>query len=868
MIATLNQNVAGHINDLISQSFMTLHGNVFTPVAEEADRSNSLIPLGSLDDLTIGYGGSDFLSGRGGADILFGGADRDFFKPGAGRDLVIGGDGAFDGGDTAIYLSANAGMVADGLQGPADPLPPPPQHIYSYTWEDWIDPVAPTITGFKTGDGGDRIDISALLDHIGRSGADAIAQGYIRLRDDAGDLKIQFDQDGFGGASASSLVRLAGVSSASFSPYNLSSVHLEPEPPAALPPGHFTLVSKDGQGSYDVLYGVENIVGSDFADIIHGQGDDNILVGGLGDDKLYGEYGNDTLVGGAGTDKLFGGAGNDLLIVGGGDTADGGTGNDIFKLEAIPNGVKLVINGFQTGDKLDVSEVLSHAGYGGHDAVGDGVVRMTQTGKDLSFSLNLDGDTTTLATLKNVNASAFSLSDNLVTEAPSVLMTQLLGQSNMSGLKVLAGDNESGLTMLQNGLENHNGGLVQTVERDDGGDYILLAVGGTSVDGNDDSHDLSTVWWYPDQGTPGDILIRAVGYLAVQIAELRAQGDLTPTIVWGQGEADANIIGFNTTEEGRVAAAERYMNATRSVFDYIKDRLGDDIQFYIAETGRYDGTAARLDGISQGRVDATQLGLRYINAAQEKLALDYHDVHVAVNYRDLPLLSEVSQTQDPLNYLPEWSKDAWHLHYESREVVGSRIADFISLDLGHNNVLEDPGAYPRHLLSDLDLKASAGVVASGGVHDDIVVGTLGSDDLHGQDGNDVLMGGAGQDTLYGDGGSDVFYYDPGVFREVQAAQSNPALEIRDTIEGFETGPGGDVLDLTALLKSAGYAGTDALADGYVSLGQDGANTLVSFDMDGSTGVAHSVVIAQLNGIDSGTVSVLDNLLLSLPPSLA
>ncbi len=869
VISTLNRFVAGHITDILSPAFLLLHGNVLTAAPEEIDRSNNLISLtAGGNDFVIGYGGSDFLSGRGGDDILYGGSDRDFFKPGAGRDIVIGGDNILDRGDTVSYLPAGSGIIVNGLQTPAPAIPEAPPKVYSFTWEDWTNPAIQNISGFKTGDGGDRLDISALLDHIGRSGADAIAQGYIRLRDDNGDLKIQFDQDGFGGASASSLVRLIGVTSAQFAPYNLSNVHIDPPAPPVIPPGEFSLVPKDGQGNYDVLYSIENIIGSDFADTIHGDGFDNILVGGLGDDKLFGEYGNDILIGGAGSDKLYGNIGDDILIAGGGDTVDGGQGNDIIKLDSVVTGIKVTVQGFQAGDKLDVSAVLHHAGYNGHDAVADGVIKIQQTGKDLSVSLDFEGETTTLATIKNLKASAFSVTDNLVTEAPVTLMTQLLGQSNMSGLKVLAGDSESGLTRLQSGLEEHMGGPVQTVQKDGNGDLILLAVGGTSVNADDDSHDLSEVWWYPEAGKPGDILIRAVDYLAIQLADLRAHGNVTPTIVWGQGEGDAATIGFNTTEEGRVAAAEHYMNATRSVFDYIKDRLGDDIQFYIAETGRYDGTAARLAGISQARVDATQLGLKYINAAQEKLAHDYSDVKIGVNYRDLPLLSEVSQAQDPVNYLPEWAKDTWHLHYESREVIGSRLADFIAMDQGANHVLENAGPYPRYMLDDLDLKGSSGVIASGGLQGDILVGTLGEDSLHGQAGNDVLMGGAGKDTLYGDAGSDIFYYDHSVYDDVMAAQLNPSADIADIIEGFETGAGGDALDLSALLKAAGYTGMDAIADGYVSIGQDGANTIVSFDPDGAAGAtSHAVVIAQLTGIDSSTVNLADNLLLTVPQSL-
>lgn len=93
--------------------------------------------------------------------------------------------------------------------------------------------------------------------------------------------------------------------------------------------------------------------GNDLANIINGNGAENLLRGGLGsdtlsgsggDDLLYGEDGLDTLDGGAGNDRLeggasgdtmFGRAGNDILIGGTGkDALTGGTEADIFVFSA------------------------------------------------------------------------------------------------------------------------------------------------------------------------------------------------------------------------------------------------------------------------------------------------------------------------------------------------------------------------------------------------------------------------------------------------------------------------------------------------------------------------------------------------------
>ncbi|MBE0533285.1 MAG: right-handed parallel beta-helix repeat-containing protein [Rhodospirillales bacterium] len=77
-----------------------------------------------------------------------------------------------------------------------------------------------------------------------------------------------------------------------------------------------------GDAAGDTLSGIENVTGSDYADILTGGAGDNVLTGGAGNDTLSGGAGDDTLIGGAGDDTLTGGAGDDTLEGGDGiDTA-------------------------------------------------------------------------------------------------------------------------------------------------------------------------------------------------------------------------------------------------------------------------------------------------------------------------------------------------------------------------------------------------------------------------------------------------------------------------------------------------------------------------------------------------------------------
>ncbi|MEG1817486.1 retention module-containing protein [Pseudomonas sp.] len=96
-----------------------------------------------------------------------------------------------------------------------------------------------------------------------------------------------------------------------------------------------------GGAGTDILTGMENLIGSDYNDHLTGDGNANLLIGGLGNDTLIGGGGNDVLIGGAGNDTLSGGSGNDIFL-----WQQGNTGRD-------------VVTDFTPGaDRLDLSQLL------------------------------------------------------------------------------------------------------------------------------------------------------------------------------------------------------------------------------------------------------------------------------------------------------------------------------------------------------------------------------------------------------------------------------------------------------------------------------------------------------------------------------
>ena len=149
------------------------------------------------------------------------------------------------------------------------------------------------ITDFEVGEGGDVLDIEALLTLIEDPTYDGGTPflNYLRFSQDGNDLTLSIDLDGSGSKSFTEVVRLKNVALSSFKAENLSPA-VEPD---GTPP-----------------------VGLSLGDA--GATDSQTLLGGLGPDTLSGGSGNDYLVAYGSQDLLKGGTGNDTL--------EGGLGHD------------------------------------------------------------------------------------------------------------------------------------------------------------------------------------------------------------------------------------------------------------------------------------------------------------------------------------------------------------------------------------------------------------------------------------------------------------------------------------------------------------------------------------------------------------
>lgn len=291
--------------------------------------NNILINGGDGDD-TISGGGT--INGDGGNDVLrissgfgFGGAGDDrlienggdseyvYLDGGAGNDVIgTAPSRMFYGISFVTYTGATSGVAVDLAVET-------PQAIGGGQGIDTLIRIRGAVgTGF-----GDTIRGAEEFETlIGGGGNDLIEGrgGRDYIEGGAGDDTL----DGGDGVDTlvfmgSSLLNQPELGFASSQPTGGISVNL----------GAFGPQEIGGGMGRDIIRNFENVVGSNFGDLLVGNEANNQLIGQGGNDTLYGGAGSDELIGGVGDSLMRGGEGNDTLTGGGSfDDLHGNQGND------------------------------------------------------------------------------------------------------------------------------------------------------------------------------------------------------------------------------------------------------------------------------------------------------------------------------------------------------------------------------------------------------------------------------------------------------------------------------------------------------------------------------------------------------------
>ncbi|MEL7487294.1 MAG: calcium-binding protein, partial [Pseudomonadota bacterium] len=289
--------------------------------------------VGAASQQVTGGEGSDVLAGIDSANVLDAGGGADTLIGSDGADTLRGGDGV----DVVNYLAAESGIVV---------------RLWNGTAENDI-AEGDRLSGIETVIGSrfdDTLSGSSNADRLdGDAGADGLYGGF-------GDDTLT------GGVGGDTISGGEGVDTASYA--------------AATEGVRLQLWSGQGlagEAAGDTLSGVENVLGSDFADTVSGDGFANAIDAGDGDDAVYASGGDDAVDGGAGADSLFGQSGDDTLVGGDGDDElRGGAGADLL------NGG----DGFDTASYSDAGaavrlQLWSNSGLAG-DAAGDQLAGIEQ----------------------------------------------------------------------------------------------------------------------------------------------------------------------------------------------------------------------------------------------------------------------------------------------------------------------------------------------------------------------------------------------------------------------------------------------------------------------------------------------------------
>ncbi|MBW4973613.1 Hint domain-containing protein [Roseovarius mucosus] len=278
---------------------------------------------GSQDDQIIAGAGNDTIDAGAGNDTVYGGIGDDSIAGGSGNDTLLGEDGndTINGGfgQDVVYGGAGDDVLSVAISGVGDP-----QHLNDTLYGE---------------DGNDQLfgsNNSQYLD--GGDGNDTIS----------GDSGINGGWESASGSSETDTLIGGAGNDLIYSGFTGS---------ATLETGD-SLVGGDGN---------DTLIGGTANDTIEGGNDSDSILAGAGNDRIFGDAGNDSLDGGADADTLFGGTGNDTINVSQGDSAEGGDGDDFFRLtdlgEATTDTITLIGGeGDETlGDTLWLGEFASKA---------------------------------------------------------------------------------------------------------------------------------------------------------------------------------------------------------------------------------------------------------------------------------------------------------------------------------------------------------------------------------------------------------------------------------------------------------------------------------------------------------------------------
>ena len=733
------------------------------------------------DNVLIGGSGDDLLDGAAGDDTLRGGSGDDVLTGGAGADIIQGGDGF----DTADYSGSQGGVTVNltsqrGTGGDAD---------------------GDMLTAIEAVIGSVHDDVL-----IGTAGVNALIGG-------AGDDVIQ------GGAGGDVLDGGAGNDTLD---YATSATAVSVNLAIGLAQGG------DAQG--DLVVRFENLMGSDFDDVLTGDAGANRLRGGAGDDRLAGGAGADVLDGGAGGDTAdYAASGAAVTIDLAAGTASGGdaNGDTLVSIEnAIGSAHDDIIKAAAAGSVI--------AGGAGDDAIAAGAGADTLDGGQgedrVDYSASSAGVTVNLATGSGAGGDAAGDRYTAIEDVTgSAFADRLTGDAGGNRLSGGAGDDV---------IAGGGGG-----DEIDGGSGFDTLDYGASVQG-------VTIDFASGTGQGGDAQGDSFTGIEAVIGSGSADrfvGDAHAHVVRAQGGDDTLVAG---------AGAETFDGGSGSdTVDYSASTAGVTIDLASGTAGggfAQGDVLSAVEGVIGSDFDDVLTGSASANAiaggagndiVRAAAGADTLDGGAGVDLLDYATSSS-GVTVNLTTGLAAGGDAAGDQISGFEDILGSAQADSLTGDGGSNRLTGGAGGDVLAGLGGADVldggagddtadysASGAGVtvdlatgIGAGGdaagdtlISIEKVIGSAFADRLSGGAGADTLVAGAGDDVLLGSLGVDSLTGGDGV-DTVDYSASTPGVRI-DLGSGTGVGGFADGDTLREIENAIGTAGDDVL------VGNGGANTL-------------------------------------------
>ncbi len=829
------------------------------------DRMNG----GAGNDIMDGGAGNDLIYGDGGDDTLNGGAGDDVLDGGAGIDTLNGGAG----NDTYI-ITDTSDIVTEGVSAGIDTVQSSINYALGVNFENLTLTGAGNING--TGNGLVNTINGNTGDNVldGGIGADTMAGGAgddTYIVDDAGDIVTE-------GASAGMDVVRAGVS------YTLGA-NVE----------NLTLT-----GTANI-----NGTGNELANTINGNAGDNALDGGIGADIMAGDAGDDTyfvdnaadaiteeasagtdtvkagisyalganvenltltgassingtgneldnaIIGNTGNNALNGGNGNDILDGSTGiDILYGGDGNDTLAFtadEILPSGNYA----YNIGSPyvMGTGELISAKDHNSTYDIFDGgsgfdTISMT-SGNDVLFlwdpysPYSAEGTAIRITGIEQINAGdgndiadfthdEFSYGDIIINgEGGNDVLWSSSGQDTLDGGA---------------GNDNLYGGTGNDILYGGAGDDKLI--GGPGAESGalqttvEEHHFNNTVIFPNIQETVSimDLVPPGTNALGVAAGDLSVDYATTAEVTFVQTVAGYNnTLGYyNIAQDGTIQFAQiafanvKNYQAGDTATINLPGAPNTDFGFFIISDGAGKNNFSHID-LAHGTLQFV-----YMEHSAHERAATVYDPWNKINL----VYSDGVHTTNLLGNIFHSTLRGGGTNLNSDgdvHVVSGLVqqGDETSLRIGFEDLKHVGDADYNDVVFDIHIEGKETTTLL--VND--------SDTLYGGDGNDTLNGGVGADVLYGGTGSDRFVFD--------------VLDgTADTIKDFQSGAGGDVLDIKGILE--GYDPlTDAIGD-FVRLVNDGGNTQLQVNYDGHAGGAFAAIAIIEGGVGSYTLADLVN----------